>query len=350
MKVVQVIKPVGMGGVERIVCSLDSGIKKIGEESYILINKKQTDNFIKHFEIKDTVNIIEYDDSNFIKMLIDLHRKLKKLKPDIIQTHARKECVFVALLNKKSVHIRTQHMSENPRHRVTVIEKWLLKNRVSAWISTSESLKDGYLYTKAYINPAKVFVVYNGVKDAVNGKCLFAPQNCYCVITRLTRQKGIDILINNIKNMNRNDLNFHIDIYGEGEELSNILQLIKNNNLLNVIKYNGKTNIPSIIAKQYDALLMPSRNEGLPLTMLEAMSVGTPVAIHNVGCVSEIIENKKNGWIIDENFTWSDFFKKDNSDYEDICRRAIETFKKKFSEKNMVDGYLKIYNKALTKE
>lgn len=349
MKVVQVIKPVGMGGVERIVCSLNTGIEKIEGESYILINKRQFNNFVEHFEVKDTSKIIKYDDSNLIKMMLDLYKKIKILTPTIIQTHARRECVLVSVLNKKSIHIRTQHMSEEPRHKVSFIEKWLLENRVSAWIATSESLKREYLYSKKFISPEKIYVAYNGVKDFGKEKKSFESKNKYCIISRLTRQKGIDILIDNIKNMDKNDLNFHIDIYGEGEELDSILGLIDKYDLSEVMKYIGRTNNPANIAKEYDALLMPSRNEGLPLTMLEAMAVGTPVAIHNVGCVSEIIENKKNGWIIDGNFTWEKFFKRDNDDYELICRQAIETFKKNFSEKKMVDSYLKIYKKVLYK-
>ena len=349
MKIVQIIKPVGMGGVERIVCSLNSGIKKSENESYRLINEKQFDDFVEHFEIKDTNNIIKYCDSNLMKMMLDLKRKIQILNPTIIQTHARKECVLVGILNKKAVHIRTQHMSEKPRHRVTFIEKWLLKNRISAWIATSETLKSEYLCSKDFIDLKKIYVVYNGVKNLVKEKKTFNIRNKYCIVSRLTKQKGIDILIDNIKNMNKSDLDFHIDIYGEGDQLTNILNLIDKYNLSEVIKYVGKTNSPSNVVKEYDALLMPSRNEGLPLTMLESMAVGTPVAIHNVGCVSEIIDNKKNGWIIDENFTWNDFFKRDNNNYKFICQQAIETYRRKFSEKNMVDSYLEIYKKVLDK-
>lgn len=347
MRIVQVIKPVGMGGVERIVCSLNNEIENIGEESYILINEKQYDCFIQHFDIENKKNIIKYCDASLLKMFFDLRSKIKMLKPDIIQTHARKECVFVCLLNKRAIHIRTQHMSERPRHKVTKIEKILLKNRVSAWIATSESLKKDYLYTKDYIDPNKCYVVYNGVQDLVKEKKVFDFKNEYCIISRLTKQKGIDILIDNIKAMNKEDLHFHIDIYGEGDELDNIRALINKYNLSEIIKYVGRTNNPAKIAKKYDVLLMPSRNEGLPLTMLEVMSVGTPVAIHNVGCVNEIIENDKNGWIIDGNYTWNDFFKRDNNNYALICQNAVETFRNKFSENKMVASYINIYKKLI---
>src|SRR5262245_8068336 len=54
------------------------------------------------------------------------------------------------------------------------------------------------------------------------------------------------------------------------------------------------------ILSTFDVLVLTSRWEGLPNVVLEAMYAGVPVVAINVGAISEIIEHKKNGLLIDE--------------------------------------------------
>ena len=46
-------------------------------------------------------------------------------------------------------------------------------------------------------------------------------------------------------------------------------------------------------------LLVPSWSEGLPITVLEALSSGTPVVATNVGGMKDIITNSKNGFLVE---------------------------------------------------
>jgi colanic acid/amylovoran biosynthesis glycosyltransferase len=48
----------------------------------------------------------------------------------------------------------------------------------------------------------------------------------------------------------------------------------------------------------YDLFVNLSTNEGLPVTMMEAMSLGIPVLATDVGAVSEIVQDGENGWLI----------------------------------------------------
>jgi glycosyltransferase involved in cell wall biosynthesis len=48
----------------------------------------------------------------------------------------------------------------------------------------------------------------------------------------------------------------------------------------------------------YDLLVNLSTNEGLPVTMMEAMSLGIPVLATHVGAVSEIVQDGENGWLL----------------------------------------------------
>jgi glycosyltransferase involved in cell wall biosynthesis len=59
---------------------------------------------------------------------------------------------------------------------------------------------------------------------------------------------------------------------------------------------------PATLARYYadtDIFLLPSRWEGVPLSMLEAMSFGSLVVATNVGAIDEVIEDGVNGFLID---------------------------------------------------
>lgn len=350
MKVLQVLDSHGIGGVEKIAYYIHEALTQKGIDSYIAINMQYVEAFMKRFNVVNKDFIVTYSDSNYVVSVCQIRKIIRNIKPEIIHTHARRECVWVSMINRKIIHIRTQHMVEEPRIPVTVFEEKLLNKNVNVWVATSQSLAKTYLKRKSYIDEKKIKVIYNGVKtiDSSVFREKIGNNGKYCILSRLTFQKGVDLLINQISEMDCRS-KIHIDIWGDGAEKNNILQLIKEKSMDDMIIYKGYTDRPLETLKEYDVLLMPSRNEGLPLTMLESMSVGTPVAVHNVGCVKEIIKSGYNGWIIDESFSWTDFFETIQNmtptEYARIAEAAQITYKERFSYDVMTKQYLDLYIK-----
>lgn len=346
MKILQILFPSAMGGVERIASQLLVSNEK--SECYIGIDSKYFEMFISYFH-PDIKRVIPLDCSSIISTLHSVEQCIEKINPDIVHTHARKEmvCVCLCLRKKNFIHIRTQHMEEKPKIPVCLLEKCILRKNVNLWIATSRRLATTYLATKSYISSAKISVVYNGANEGEK-RVSFDVKKKYCIVSRISKQKGIDILVRAVASMNETiRKSIMIDIWGEGEAFKEVMELIENLGVGNVFSYKGTTIDPTKIVVEYDSLLMPSRYEGLPLTMLECMSTGTPVATHDVGCVNEFIESKKNGWIINEEYTWEDFFMEDlNSDeYRDVCENAAETYNELFSLEKMKNNYFSIYKK-----
>lgn len=354
MKILHVLLPQGMGGVEQVVNQLYLFYKDNSDanEVYIAIDLKYYESFVTQFSVSRE-KILVIDTFSVVKLVKSIKVIINRIKPDVIHTHARRECFLVSVINRKIPHVRTQHMIEMPRFKVTLFEKNLLKKRVCCWISTSQKLVEEYFKDKEYIDDNKIKVVYNGVPFS-RARNAYNAQNIFCIICRLTKQKGIDILIEELSHMPKKLLeDIRVDIYGEGPELENICNLIQMYGLEENIKYKGECKYPPAIFEKYDALLMPSRYEGLPLTMLEAMATSTPVATHNVGCVEEFIRNGENGWIIDKQFTWKDFFEEfqaDSLDFRSICTNAKETYMELFSVDKMCKSYNDIYKQIILGE
>ncbi|WP_237707113.1 glycosyltransferase [Pseudoalteromonas sp. BSi20652] len=110
-------------------------------------------------------------------------------------------------------------------------------------------------------------------------------------VGRLSFEKGPDIFFQLAKNMqNNHDIKFHV--FGEGP-LENEIPNIRN------LHYHGLTDRRDIW-EQIDVLLICSREEGLPMTLLEAMSEQKLVISTAVGAIPSIIDNNKTGLLIPE--------------------------------------------------
>lgn len=93
--------------------------------------------------------------------------------------------------------------------------------------------------------------------------------------------------------------NFRLLIGGDGE-IEKVQQYIKDNKLDNVAEYIGWVSGEEKIKllNEVDVFILPSYNEGLPISVLEAMSYNLPIISTTVGGIPEILKNEYNGFLI----------------------------------------------------
>ena len=90
---------------------------------------------------------------------------------------------------------------------------------------------------------------------------------------------------------------------GDGIYKEKVLRYIKKKDIEDSINYEGwidHEKLPDYL-NNIKLLVIPSHSEGLPNIMLEAMACGTPVLISSVGAVPDLIEDEKNGFILEDN-------------------------------------------------
>jgi len=123
-------------------------------------------------------------------------------------------------------------------------------------------------------------------------------------------------------------------------------QILKTKSYLSV----EKKKIPSILRKHYgDLYINTSRYEGFCLSFVEAMSQGLVPIVFPFGVAPEIIENGKNGYIvnsIDEMISKINKIKSDISKRKEIAENAIQTAKK-FNSDRMIKQYVKLYESLI---
>ena len=113
-------------------------------------------------------------------------------------------------------------------------------------------------------------------------------------------RKGLDVLIDAVEILVKESLPlFKLIIVGDGPDISLLRGLVVSKGLVSVVEFYGESERPLDIIRQSDLLVLPSRREGLPNVMLEAMSCGVCVIASScpVG-PSEVITHRENGWLV----------------------------------------------------
>lgn len=124
------------------------------------------------------------------------------------------------------------------------------------------------------------------------GKRLYPKQLIF--VGRLSKEKGVDILIDAFNTLS-NDI--HLLVIGDGPEKKNLEKQSKNKN----VHFLGHVDHTKTLEYMHasDILIQPSRKEGLSTTILEAMACKIPIIATNVGGNTDLIDNMKNGILIE---------------------------------------------------
>ena len=164
--------------------------------------------------------------------------------------------------------------------------------------------KDITAYYKKQLENTKCKCVYiPNMLDNIPEKVAPLEGNRLVSVGRLSKEKGYLDLVKIFNLMVEKHPKWHLDIIGDGPERDNIEEYIKENNLKEKITLHGfqKKNYIDKILHRGTLYLMTSYRESFGIVLLEAMSHGIPcIAFSSAEGAREIIENEKNGYLIED--------------------------------------------------
>ncbi len=164
-------------------------------------------------------------------------------------------------------------------------------------VTPSQHLKN-FILNLGFKN--KIEIINNGVFIPEENTNIFTnDQINITIVSRLVSHKNIEKIIKAISDLNSPLIN--LNIIGDGPELNQLQKIsLESNNKDNII-FHGKLNRDDInhIFLNSDIYIQASNYEGLPHSLLEAMSYGIPVLCTPVGECKEILGNEDRGYILD---------------------------------------------------
>lgn len=157
----------------------------------------------------------------------------------------------------------------------------------------------------------EIIVIPNGIdlerfqnlsrEEARNKLQIKADDKIIIFVGSLRPVKGVKYLIKAMKIVRQKEPNARLILIGNGEEKQDLVKLTGDLNLGNLITFVGQ--IPNEKVPEYMAasnvFVLPSLSEGFPLVSLEAMACGLPIVVSRVCGLPEIVEDGKNGFLVE---------------------------------------------------
>jgi len=246
-----------------------------------------------------------------ILFLKDMVKIFTKFKPDVIHSIYVLESLIMGIFGKifrvpSILHSRGMCFNYYPfiSLKSNIIAR--ISSKINSIIITVSKVMK-WDARRLNIPQKKVVSVYDGIDFSIfNPKSKkVKKQNEKMEILHLGRfdpVKRHDLIIETCKDLRDNNVNYHFTYTGYGELEDSIMKLIKKYDLTSLVRFAGYTDhdkIPEYLAKG-DLYIQPSISEGMPISVLEAMSMNLPVILTRVGGMPELIQNG-GGIVIDVN-------------------------------------------------
>lgn len=358
-KVLLFTRTMGQGGTENVVLQLCEILKPRVNKIIVCssggINVKKLNSMgIKHYLTPDIAGKNPY---SMIKTIAILKGIIKKEKITLVHSHHRMAAFYSRLIsNKQIIRVSTAHNIFEDKKRIT---HWGYKG--SNIIAVGNEVKSNL--TKIFrLNTNDIKVIFNAIKpfekkieildnfekNSFNGKVTIGN------VGRLSEQKGMEYFIRAAVEVHNSFPSTLFLIVGSGEDEEKLRELTKVLCAEDFIKFTGyQENVQQIMA-QLDFVVLSSLWEGFPLTPIESFSVSKTIIGTNISGTNEIIENYKNGLLVEPKNSNSLAIKMKELIVDTELRYKLEKqayidFNMKFSFLKYKENILDFYNKLVIK-
>jgi len=120
----------------------------------------------------------------------------------------------------------------------------------------------------------------------------------FAFVGRIERVKGLDLALEILRTPAWRERDWQFDVYGDGDLKAELEAQVSHEGLADRIRFPGFATDIDSVWRDHHALLLPSRAEGIPNSMFEAMLSARPVIVSNVGGIAEWISDGETGYLL----------------------------------------------------
>jgi L-malate glycosyltransferase len=352
MKIVHVVDSMEVGGAEMLVSQMCRLQREQGHEPSVYavatlgpLGEKLRD---EGFTVHPNVGRHLADSArNFLRLFKEAH-------PDVAHLHNQTPTIYASMAAKMAgvpSIISTRHNLAAPPRKVVTELKYAFAALFCDWIvgicdATVENLR------KFHSAPArKITRVYNGAGPLTRvEQTQQSSKNVFTLVFvgRLAAVKNHPLLLTAFRDALSTMPGLRLSMVGDGVERSALESLAEQLGISAQVTFWGQQLDVAPYFSAADAFIMSSRSEGLPVSLLQAFSIGLPVIVTDVGGMAEVVRLAKAGFTVsptDPAGMASAILQLagNSAEREQFSKNAVAAFHSRFSLETMVDAYMELY-------
>jgi glycosyltransferase involved in cell wall biosynthesis len=236
------------------------------------------------------------------------------------------------------------------------MDYFLLKHFFSSVVAVSQEMKS-VLVRQYGFREAHVDVIYNGIDTSrflpsLAPTCESENNRPFYIGTvgRMVPVKDFDLFLEVAGETKKRAENVRFRILGDGPLKDELIRKAEALGIKDIVEFLPPKSDPIAFYQSLDVYLNTSHHEGIPLSILEAMSCGKPVVAPRAGGIPEIISSGRDGLLVDG---------RSPRIYADACLELIglkggtrgsngnpeKIIEARFSSRRMADAYSSLYSK-----
>jgi glycosyltransferase involved in cell wall biosynthesis len=335
IKILRVIARLNMGGPALHVAYLTAGLRERGYDTTLVAGSlaRGEDSMAFVADARD-VEIVRIDElgreisplRDFVATL-RLARLIRRERPDILHTHTAKAgtvgraAAVLAGRRRPPIVVHTFHghvlrgyFGPVRSRFFRLLERWLA-SRTTALIAVSPQVRDDLVALG--VAPAERFVVVRlgieldeRVAAGQNGRAesrryLGIEPDRFAVgwIGRMTAVKRTDDVLVAFKRLRDEGVDAVLCMVGDGPDRPELERRAHELGVVRDTLFLGYQEDVAPFYAAFDALVLPSSNEGTPVSAIEALAAGRPVVATRVGGVPDVVQEGWDGFLVDPGAT-----------------------------------------------
>lgn len=352
MKIAHVVDSMEVGGAEMLVSQMCRLQREEGHEpcvyAILALGPLGEQMRAEGFEVQANVG------RHLPDAMRSFYRIFKESHPDVVHLHNPTPTVYAAIAARMAgvpSIVSTRHSLVAPPRRLIVELKYACAATCCDWVAGICDATANNMRSIHSVPARKIVRVYNGAvplnRVAANqwpAKTGFT----LVYVGRLAPVKNHALLLNAFHTALSSMPELRLWIVGDGSERERLESLTAELGISRQVTFWGQQLDVAPFLSAADAFVMSSKSEGLPMSLLQAFSLGVPAVVTDVGGMAEVVRLARAGITVPANdpaVMAAGMLRMAANDAErtQFSTNAEEAFHSRFTLQKMADAYMELY-------